>query len=74
MSQQRYGQQPRPAAPGVAEPEPGVAPPDLAESEPDFAAEHSSVSLAGDRPDGPERVPDESVPRGLAGADPTIEE
>jgi len=41
--------------------------------EPDFADEHRDVTLADDRPDGPERAPDESVPRGLAGADPTTE-
>jgi hypothetical protein len=56
--------------------EPRSAEPDFAEpdfAEPDFAGEHSDVTLADDRPDGPERVPDEAVPRGLAGADPTTE-
>jgi hypothetical protein len=37
----------------------------------DFADEHSDTTLADDEPDGPERSPDESVPRGLAGADPS---
>jgi hypothetical protein len=42
--------------------------------EADFAREHDDVTLADELPDGPERAPaDESVPAGLAGADPDEE-
>jgi len=50
--------------------QPRDAAPD-SEDEPDFAEEHSDATFADELPDGPERAPaDESVPRGLAGADP----
>jgi hypothetical protein len=40
----------------------------------DFADEHDDVTFADELPDGPERAPsDESVPSGLAGADPDEE-
>ncbi len=40
--------------------------------EPDFADEHSDVTFSDELPEGPERAAsDESVPAGLAGADPT---
>jgi hypothetical protein len=40
----------------------------------DFASEHDEVTFADELPDGPERAPaDESVPAGLAGADPDEE-
>jgi len=41
------------------------------DDEPDFAEEHDGATFADELPDGPERAPaDESVPSGLAGADP----
>ncbi len=71
-SPQRYGREPRSAEPDLGEPD--LTGPDLGETDgPDFAGEHSDVTLAEDRRGGPERAPDESVPRGLAGADPTSE-
>ena len=66
MSQPRDDERPRSAEVGSAEV--GSAEVD----EPDFADEHSGVTFADELPDGPERAPaDESVPAGLAGADPT---
>ena len=50
--------------------EPRVRSDELGES--DFADEHDSAGFAGEEPDeGPEHARDESVPAGLAGADPT---
>lgn len=37
----------------------------------DFAEEHDDLSHAGEMRGGPEGVPDEDVPSGLAGEDPT---
>jgi hypothetical protein len=37
----------------------------------DFATEHSDLTHAWELEDGPEGVPDEAVPHGLAGQDPT---
>jgi len=50
-----------------------VGEPDFADEvdEPDFADEHAGVGFADHEPDGPEHARDESVPAGLAGADPT---
>jgi hypothetical protein len=37
----------------------------------DFAGEHDDLSHAAELHGGPERIPDEDVPSGLAGQDPT---
>jgi hypothetical protein len=40
---------------------------------PTSAGEHDGASLANEVPDGPEHAADESVPAGLAGAEPDEE-